>query len=349
MEEGIAMAHHHQIGISILVWMAAAAIAGGAHPLWAAENPLAPKQILHVRPSLTDDKEAENISGAACAFVNDKGSSCLLIGDEKKYARFFALKGDALVPGKQLFLLPKEYTDGQETREFDETDAEGIAFSNGMYFLTGSHGLNKSGNLQDSRYFIYRASVNPDTGLVADFGSKEKPSVQVDRSANLRAIIHNDPQLSKHEGDIPDENGINIEGIAVSGDTLYLGFRGLLLNGTAVIASLSLSDAFDNPKAKLNPYPVNLGDGQGIRDIATAGDGFLILSGPEKDTAGPAGVCVWKPGAEAKSCREITKAGPADSKPEALTVLEATDDQYKVLIMSDGVSNGAPAIYEVPR
>jgi hypothetical protein len=39
----------------------------------------------------------------------------------------------------------------------------------------------------------------------------------------------------------------------------------------------------------------------------------------------------------------------ADSKPEALTVLETTDDHYKVLIMSDGVSNGAPAVYEVPR
>ena len=94
-----------------------------------------------------------------------------------------------------------------------------------MYFLTGSHGLNKSGDLQDSRYFIYRVSVNPDTGLVADFGSKKKPSAQVERSANLRAIIHNDPQLSQHEGDIPDKDGINIEGIAVAGDTLYLGFR----------------------------------------------------------------------------------------------------------------------------
>lgn len=341
------MARYHRIGISILV--AAAGIAAGGHPLWAAEKPLAPKEILHVQPSLTDNKEAENISGAACAFVNDKGSSCLLIGDEKRYARFFALEGDALVPGKQLFLLPNAYKDGQQTREFDETDAEGIAFSNGMYFLTGSHGLNKSGDLQDSRYFIYRVSVNPDTGLVADFGSKKKPSAQVERSANLRAIIHNDPQLSKYEGETPDKDGVNIEGIAVAGDTLYLGFRGPLLKETAVIASLSLSDAFDNPKANLNRYPVNLGDGQGVRDIAAAGDGFLILSGPERDTAGTAGVCFWKPGSDAKLCREITKAGPADSKPEALTVLETTDDHYKVLIMSDGVSNGAPAVYEVPR
>ncbi|TAT71058.1 DUF3616 domain-containing protein [Rhizobium ruizarguesonis] len=343
------MARHHQIGISALIWVAAVVISATAHPLYAAQKPLAPTQILQVQPPLTDDKEAENISGAACAFVSDKGASCLLIGDEKRYARFFTLKGDTLVPGKQLFLLPKEYTDGQETKEYTETDAEGIAFSHGTYFLTGSHGLNKSGDLQPSRYFIYRVSVDQDTGLTADFGSKEKPSVQVKRSANLQAIIHNDPELSKHEVDIPDLDGINVEGLAVSGDTLYFGFRGPLLSGEAVVASLSLSDAFDNPTAELKTHSVELGNGQGVRDIAAAGDGFLILWGPEKDTAGPAGICFWKPGSDAKACREITKAGPADSKPEALTVLETTADHYKVLIMSDGVNNGAPAVYEVPR
>ncbi|WP_426129291.1 hypothetical protein [Pararhizobium sp. PWRC1-1] len=52
---------------------------------------------------------------------------------------------------------------------------------------------------------------------------------------------------------------------------------------------------------------------------------------------------------DATLCREITQAGPTDSKPEALTVLKTTDDHYQVLIMSDGVSNGAPAAYEVLR
>jgi len=114
------------------------------------------------------------------------------------------------------------------------------------------------------------------------------------------------------------------------------------------MASIGLSDAFDNPKAKFNLYRVNLGMGQGARDIAAAGDRFLILSGPDGDTVGPAGVRLWKPGSDVKSCREILKAGPVDRKPEALTVLETTDNQYKVLIMSDGVRNGAPAIYVVP-
>ncbi len=343
------MARHPQFGISASIWVAAAVIAGGAYPSYAAQKPLAPTHTLQVQPPLTDAKEAENISGAACAFISEKGTSCLLIGDEKKYARFFTLKGDTLVPGKQLFLLPKEYTEGQEAKEFDETDGEGIAFLNGAYFLTGSHGLNKSGDLQPSRYFIYRVSVDADTGLAGDLGSKEKPSAQVERSANLKAIIHSDPELSKHEGDIPDKDGINIEGLAVSGDTLFLGFRGPLLHGEALIASLSVSDAFDNPEAKLKTYSVDLGKGQGVRDIAAAGEGFLILWGPEKDMSGPAGICFWKPGGDAKLCREIKKAGPADSKPEALTVLETTSDHYKVLIMSDGANNGAPAVYEVPR
>ncbi|MGM4914936.1 DUF3616 domain-containing protein [Rhizobium sp. 768_B6_N1_8] len=313
-----------------------------------AASELRPTQLLNVQPALQDEKESENISGADCAVVGSKGSSCLLIGDEKRYARFFKLEGQTLVPGEELFLLPK-FADADESIEFDETDAEAVAYGNGSYFLVGSHGRNKEGIVQDSRYFIYRVEVDPTTGLVEDFGSKKKASKQVKRSANLKAVILADPVLSKHEGDVPDKGGINIEGLAVSGGKLYIGFRGPLQDGKAIIGAISISDAFDNPKAKLKPYSVELGEGQGVRDIAPAEDGFLILSGPQRDTAGSAAVCFWKPDADAKPCVDIVKAGPADSKPESLTVLETESDHYKVLIMSDGAPGGAPAIYDVPR
>ncbi len=44
-------------------------------------------------------------------------------------------------------------------------------------------------------------------------------------------------------------------------------------------------------------------------------------------------MCFWKPSSNKKPCREITKAGPVHSKPEALTFLEPTTDHFNVLIM----------------
>ncbi|TBY61023.1 DUF3616 domain-containing protein [Rhizobium leguminosarum bv. viciae] len=325
----------------------------------AADHQISPAHPLEVSPKLSNEKEAENISGAACAVRDQKHASCLLIGDEVKFARFFTMNDDTLVPGNKLFLLPETYKDGKEIKEYDETDAEGIAYSKpkdpndknsrGFYYLVGSHGLNKSGELQPSRYFIYRFSVEQATGQAADLGSKDSPSTQVERSANLQKIIHGDPQLLEHEEDIPDKGGINIEGLAVAGDDLYIGFRGPLLDGQAVIASLPVGDAFDNPKAKLKKYSVFLGEGQGVRDIAAVDGGFLVLSGPQRDTSGPSSLCFWKPGSDPDHCFDVVKAGPDDSKPEALAVVDTTPDHYEVLIMSDGPRNGAPAIYEIPR
>jgi hypothetical protein len=77
-----------------------------------------------------DDDEATNISAAACSISAGTRKSCLLIGDEIKYARFFSIEGMKLVPGDKLFLLPER---DENEDKFKETDAEGIAFADGFY------------------------------------------------------------------------------------------------------------------------------------------------------------------------------------------------------------------------
>lgn len=98
---------------------------------------------------------------------------------------FSRFSKDGLKSGEQVFILPKEYKDGEQTKEYDETDAEGIAFADGAYYVIGSHGLNKSGEHQPSRYFLYRLTVDPVTGLTGDLGTKDIASAQVTKSGNL--------------------------------------------------------------------------------------------------------------------------------------------------------------------
>lgn len=87
----------------------------------ATDKSLAPSQKLQVKPPPTDAKEAENISGSACALLEQGSASCLLIGDEKRYTRFYTHKNGKLAPGDQLFLLPKDYKDAGSDREFGES------------------------------------------------------------------------------------------------------------------------------------------------------------------------------------------------------------------------------------
>ncbi|TBD04808.1 DUF3616 domain-containing protein [Rhizobium leguminosarum] len=335
--------------VQILV-VSTSLIVGACSLAFAEEPQIAPVKILEFAPGLSIAKEAENISGSACAAASGASYSCLLIGDEVRFARFFSLSKDGLKSGEQVFILPKEYKDGEQTKEYDETDAEGIAFADGAYYVIGSHGLNKSGEHQPSRYFLYRLTVDPVTGLTGDLGTKDIASAQVTKSGNLEKIIATTPELARYVNMIPDQQGINIEGIAIKGGQLYVSFRGPLIGGGATIGVIGLEDAFRSPSASLTLLPpIKLGDGQGVRDLAAVEGGFLILTGPQRDQAGPAKVCFWKLGETSAKCHGVIKAGPDSSKPEALTLLETTDAKFRVLIMSDGANGGSPAIYDVAR
>jgi hypothetical protein len=104
--------------------------------LTAGAEVLAPKATFNVDPPLSsEDDEATNVSGAACYVASGVRKSCLLIGDEVRYARLFSIAGNTVVPSDKLFLLPERDDQGNK---FKETDAEGVAFADGAYSITSS-------------------------------------------------------------------------------------------------------------------------------------------------------------------------------------------------------------------
>lgn len=223
--------------------IATTALAVGAPP---------PSTDLAVQPDLSvSDDEATNVSGAACYVKNGVRLSCLLVGDEVRYARLFSFDEKTLQPGRQIFLLPKRDAAG---RKFKEADAEAIAFDNGYYYLTGSHGLNKSGEKQSSRYFLYRVKVDDATGQPSDFGLPDVASSAVETSGNLEKLIDGNDNLNTHIAQIPGDEGVNIEGIAVKDGKLFVGFRGPVVEKGAFIASLAVTDAFGNTPTNPKDY-----------------------------------------------------------------------------------------------
>jgi hypothetical protein len=94
------------------------------------------------------------------------------------------------------------------------------------------------------------------------------------------------------------ENGFDVEGIAVQGDRVFLGLRGPVLRGMAVMLELRVKDkndgrlklkrAFDDD-ARYRLHFIDLG-GMGIRDMVLDGDRLLMLVGPTMDLDGPVAV-----------------------------------------------------------
>jgi hypothetical protein len=135
------------------------------------------------------------------------------------------------------------------------------------------------------------------------------------------------------------ENGVDIEGVAVQGGRLYIGFRGPVLRGNFVpVVTLE----FDDPEDYALKF-VQLG-GRGIRDLVAVENGFLVLAGPVGDGDGSYRLYFWNgqdcvPG-DQKSTGEITNLGDLATqpgkKPEGITVMSESPAEWRLLVVSDG-------------
>lgn len=201
-----------------------------------------------------------------------------------------------------------------------EIDIEGLDYHSGYLWLTGSHstkrkqpkGKNSDKDLQrlqqvktePNRYLIARIPLVD--GQLHDQIPDPKHSDKLlsvgwlpfseDGGNELTEALIEDEHLGTFvANDLPSkENGFDVEGLAVHGDRLFLGLRGPVLRGWAIIlelcvhsregGDLRLSTFKDTGK----PYKklfVDL-DGLGVRDLCIRGDDLLILAGATMDLIG---------------------------------------------------------------
>lgn len=232
-----------------------------------------------------------------------------------------------------------------------EMDIEGLVFEAGTLYVTGSHTLrrpplkadknlaqnrkrlrSKAIDAQRNRDWLYRLQLNDDL------------SVRHKERISLRKIINKNPVLKPFSRIPGKENGVDIEGIAVDGDWLYLGLRGPVLRGNYVPV---LKLKFDAPKKSHELLFVQL-SGRGCREIKRVSDGFLLIAGPVGDGNYPYQLYHWNgldmvPGQDRaeKECGEIRLLGdfPATTgKPEGLAIQKEGEDYYDILVIYDGIT-----------
>lgn len=201
----------------------------------------------------------------------------------------------------------------------DEIDIEGIDFSNNCLWLVGSHSTKrKKPKGKDSEDDLERlATIKTDVNryLLAKFPVKdgilyksishpENPQIQLTAGCLERTetgnLLTDALQDDKHLGfyfsvPIPSkENGFDIEGLAVRGESIFLGLRGPVLRGWAIILELEVEEAEPGvlrlkeigEAGKLyKKHFVDL-NGLGVRELCFNGEDLIILGGPTMTLSG---------------------------------------------------------------
>lgn len=205
--------------------------------------------------------------------------------------------------------------------EDQEIDIEGLAYTNDYLWFVGSHSWKRKKPKPDktneknierltkikteaNRYLLGRIPlVNGE--LLQSYSHPDNPEVNLsaaklevtERGNLLTDALAEDLHLGSFVGaTIPGkENGFDIEGLAIDQNRIFLGLRGPVLRGWAVILEIELETSSPG-LLKLKPtgeagklykkHFVYL-NGLGIRDLCWDGEDLLILAGPTMDLDGP--------------------------------------------------------------
>jgi hypothetical protein len=256
-----------------------------------------------------------------------------------------------------------------------EADLEGLAYADGALWLVGSHSLKrKKPKTKDSadkaaqqlakvshdgnRYLLARIPMLESGGnwrLARQDGQRSAARLAGDDRGNALAKALRDDEHLAPFLDIPGkDNGFDIEGLAIADGRLFLGLRGPVLRGWAVILELEVETDADSPEilhlkaiaADERPYLkhfLQLG-GLGIRDLCRHGDDLLILAGPTMDLDGPVRVLRWRDGAKRHASGEMIPNealqwvldipyGQGDDHAEGMTLFSADGGKTQALLV----------------
>ncbi|HEY0019816.1 MAG TPA: DUF3616 domain-containing protein [Longimicrobium sp.] len=225
-----------------------------------------------------------------------------------------------------------------------EVDVEGLAWAPPYLWMVGSHGRKRGKpdpdegvekafaaladvDEDENRYLLARIPLEEDAeggGLVPrrSCADPRDPSSTLtsarlrgkgQRSALMRAV-REDEHLRRYLKLPGKDNGFDVEGLAAAGGRLFLGLRGPVVRGWAVVLEVEPVPT-DRPERlklkKIGPegrryrkHFLDL-DGLGVREITADGDDLLVLAGPTMGVRAPATLFRW-PGAVKLEADSIT-------------------------------------------
>ncbi|HEX6143240.1 MAG TPA: DUF3616 domain-containing protein [Geminicoccaceae bacterium] len=330
---------------------------------------LEPDEIGHADEAPRGDLSAATSSGRCLWTSNDEfsGVERLVAADGGAFGRHqgFSL-GD-------IFDLPEG--------PGEEMDIEGLDVDGGYLWVVGSHSLTREKpkpgehdpeaalerltdiDFHANRHFLGRVPLVETAAGVFDLAAEiEADGTTMRRAACLKMgkkggklarLLGDDEHIGRFMSVPAKENGFDIEGIAVKGDRVFLGLRGPVLRGWAMLIELEVKEA---KPGRLKPrklaaagrrYAKHLLDlgGLGIRELEFDGDALLILAGPTMDLDGPVALYRWPGCLEALEQTVVSRGslelvsllpyGCGTDHPEGMCWIDAPDGARELLVIYD--------------
>lgn len=267
------------------------------------------------------------------------GRHFLDVNDETQTIRIYT-QGAQATPVQQL-----DVSGALGLSSSDETDMEDAARVGNRVYVVGSHGRDKSGNLELTRYKFFgidlAGAVPSLTMAVAgSYGDLLVDLLDSSRwvtpDASIITLLASRSQLDKSTvlSLAPKDQGTCIEGLAAlpsasAPGRLVLGFRNPQVSSQAILVTLL------NPDAVLTGAQAQFGEairfdlgGHGIRGMAWSEmhNALLFLSGPRDASNGPFALWRWSGAAGSAPVKVQDITAPANSAPEAVVPYAGTLD-----------------------
>jgi Protein of unknown function (DUF3616) len=277
-------------------------------------NLLSPTRIYRVTKPLTDEV---NISGLACKQADTGASKCLVIDDEGRSAQITTIGDGVIAPGARLSLVgkrPPKDTIGRPPAQigcsggkgkFKNIDGEAVAYSSPFFYVAGSHGCSRHSNrFRSSAFILARIPEAHVTGATSG-RTPVLGSPGVLTTYRLSEALAAAPNVRRYfTMDLTNANGLNIEGLVVTGGKLFAGLRAPTLDGKSFVVAIDADRLFDAKasigESDVRVIPVPLGLDRSIRDLAPLNDGrLLVLSGPAPEVQAPFDIHILDPADDA--------------------------------------------------
>lgn len=266
-----------------------------------------------------------------------------------------------------------------------EVDVEGLAWAPPYLWIVGSHGRKrgkadaKEGvakafktlakvNLDENRYLLGRIPLEEDPqggGLVPrrECPDPRDPSATLtaarlkgrgEQSALMQAI-GDDEHLRRYLKIPGKDNGFDVEGLAAANGRLFLGLRGPVIRGWAVVLEVKPVKGNRPERLKLKRigpdgrrYRKHFLDleGLGVREITADGDDLLVLAGPTMAVRAPATLFRWRGAAKLKA-DSITAREELEKLLDLPHDVDGGEDHPEGICCLDGEGSGADQVLVV--
>jgi hypothetical protein len=301
-----------------------------------------------VNPALGQAGEGRsNVSGATCIGDVTARPTCLVVNDSARFAQFFTIAGTTIRSGPLVGISGTQ----PPSKLTGTPNMEGAAHDDRFFYVVTSRDRPSIPPQVDTDFLVVR--FPPDINRTPPAPPATIPGLEVsDRFRTALTAGIPVPGLTNQK---IDRTNSDIQGIAITPGpsvrgpgVVNLGFRTPVIFGKAFIISEGVNNVFA-ASGTFAPTvtPVALGLDVGIRDLATVDDGILILGASNRTGQQRHSLFLLQNDGQLKHLADVVE--PTDRTAEALLVLKDDPEFYIVLLMFDGVANGGPIEYFVPR